>query len=384
MAREDRVKIIQEIEKARGSRVITYICSDRPGLGANIAEDAVWPMYDCLRATTAGKKIELVDLFLYSREGSVEIPWRIISMLREYSERVAFLVPYKAHSAATMIALGCDEIVAGKKAELGPIDPALNIRDGGDGTAAQMEIRVEDVMSYVNFLREKAELTDQSALGQNIMALGNQITPTILGSIYRTHSHIRQVAEKLLKSHSEPLEKAQIKRIIEELAEKIYLHGHAVSRTEAASVGLPVVEPNDEIEALMWQLMEEYSDTLLLRSPVDADTVLGDEDEQTLADQVLAITESEPMTWAFTADLAFKRVREAPPAVNINIKFGIQLPDGLDQNEIPQELANQINQKLNDEVPRLVQEQVKGQSPVLKVQQSLKSASWKDVTAAGI
>jgi hypothetical protein len=96
------------------------------------------------------------------------------------------------------------------------------------------------------------------------------------------------------------------------------------------------------------------------------------------------MTESEPMTWAFTGDLAFKRLREAPPAVNINIKFGVQLPEGLDQNAIPQEIANQINQQLNNEVPRLVQEQVKSQSPEQNIQQSLKSASWKDVTADGI
>lgn len=36
------------------------------------------------------------------------------------------MVPYKAHSAATLIAIGCDEIVMGSKSELGPIDPALN------------------------------------------------------------------------------------------------------------------------------------------------------------------------------------------------------------------------------------------------------------------
>jgi len=47
-----------------------------------------------------------IDLFLYSRGGDVSVPWRIVTMIREFCDEFCVLIPYKAHSAATMIALG--------------------------------------------------------------------------------------------------------------------------------------------------------------------------------------------------------------------------------------------------------------------------------------
>jgi ClpP class serine protease len=79
-------------------------------------------MYDHIRDLPKSSRI---DLFLYSRGGAIEVPWRMITMLREHCNHLSVLIPYRALSAATLIALGCDEIVMGGKAELGPIDPAL-------------------------------------------------------------------------------------------------------------------------------------------------------------------------------------------------------------------------------------------------------------------
>ena len=112
--REVRQLLIEAIQTARQSHVITYFVGDRPGVPAQIGEDAVRPMYEHLRAIGTGR-VPRIDLFLYSRGGAIEVPWRIISMLREYGDEINVLVPYKAHSAATLIALGADHIVMGKK-----------------------------------------------------------------------------------------------------------------------------------------------------------------------------------------------------------------------------------------------------------------------------
>lgn len=49
-------------------------------------------------------------------------------MFREYSKQGSFsvLTPYRAHSAATVISLGADEIIMTEKSELGPIDITLD------------------------------------------------------------------------------------------------------------------------------------------------------------------------------------------------------------------------------------------------------------------
>ena len=78
-----RREIIRQIQENRGSIVITYFTSDRRFANANIAEDAVRPLYEHLLVSG---NVEKIDLFLYSRGGDVSVPWRIISMARQFCD----------------------------------------------------------------------------------------------------------------------------------------------------------------------------------------------------------------------------------------------------------------------------------------------------------
>ena len=217
-SRENRIKIIEKLEKLRKSKLLVYVTSDRRPIGARIAEDAVRPMYDHLLAfqNHSSQPLENLDLFVYSRGGDVSVPWRIISMLREFSKNISILVPYKAYSATTMIALGTDKIVMGKKAELGPIDPTLVKTSLSETSAPPQEISVEDVSSYISFMKERVNLNDQEALSKVVSLLANHITPLALGSVNRQYSHIRLVAKKLLTSRNEKIDDSKVNSIIDE------------------------------------------------------------------------------------------------------------------------------------------------------------------------
>jgi len=148
-----RITKIEALEKARASKVIVYFMGDRQPFGTRIAEDAVRPLYEHLLNLDFGSvNSKVVDLFLYSRGGDVSVPWRIATMVREFCERFNVLIPYKAHSAATLLSLGADSIVMGKKAELGPIDPTLVKTTVGEAALPQQEISVEDVNSFLSFV----------------------------------------------------------------------------------------------------------------------------------------------------------------------------------------------------------------------------------------
>ena len=67
-----------------------------------------------------------VDVLLHSPGGSPEATERIVELLRTRFEKVCFLIPHSAYSAATMLALSGDEIVLHRSASLGPIDPQIN------------------------------------------------------------------------------------------------------------------------------------------------------------------------------------------------------------------------------------------------------------------
>lgn len=381
MPRADREQLIRKIEELRRSRVLAYICSDRPGAAAQIGEDAVRPMYDHVRQIG---HVERIDLYLYSRGGAVEVPWRIVSMLREHCDRLGVLIPYRAQSAATLMALGCDQVVMGAKAELGPIDPAFSFVKNESGTAVQEEIRVEDVMAYVEFLREKASLTDAAGLAANVRVLPEKLAPWTIGSIYRTHAHIRAVARKMLSTHKDRVEDERIDAIVETLAEKIYSHGHAIARTEAEQLGLRVVRPSEDLEDAMWRLLEAYEAMMKMRQPLDHDTILGPAADEAEEMVTLAAIESVPSTWAFQGTLRLRRVRGAPASVNINLNLGVQLPPGIDPAAVPQEIVNQLVQQVQQRVPDIVTEQTRRQSPVLRTEGGLQGGAWKDVTTEGI
>src|SRR3990167_3105513 len=115
-----KIYLIKKIEASRGSKVITYITSDRQGpVNARVAMDIIPFVSQQLRKIG---KVSKIDLFLYTAGGDTMVPWRLVSMIREYCDTFSVLVPYKAHSAGTMIALGADEIVMNDLSEISPID----------------------------------------------------------------------------------------------------------------------------------------------------------------------------------------------------------------------------------------------------------------------
>ena len=53
-----RQREIEEIERIRGSRVITYVTGDRNPVSARIGDDAVRPFFDVLRELDAAEQID--------------------------------------------------------------------------------------------------------------------------------------------------------------------------------------------------------------------------------------------------------------------------------------------------------------------------------------
>lgn len=373
-----RKDLIKQIQSLRSSKAIVYFTGDRQLVGARIAEDAVRPLYEHLLSVGKSAKI---DLFLYSRGGDVSVPWRIISMFREFCEELAVLVPYKAHSAATLLSMGADKIIMGKKAELSPIDPTLVKMMVGETAGPPQEISVEDVNSYISFMRERANINDQSALAQVVSLLANNLTPLTLGSVNRQNSHIRLVARKLLTSRKEKLGEAKISSIIETLTEKIYSHGHAIGRKEAQEIGLSIETPDEQFETAIWKLYLEYEKLLKLNEPIDPLVTLAGKEEEHLKDIPIAIIESENKLHIFNTQIDIKRRRQVPSSPQININMGLNLPPDIRPENIPQQVQQIIQQMINQlpqEIQRLVQQEIVRQSPEVGIDIRVYGGKWQE------
>ncbi len=371
-----RKDIIKQIQEKRGSKVIVYFTGDRQMAMARIAEDAVRPLYDHLQ--TIGKTPK-IDLFLYSRGGNVSVPWRIITMFREFCDELSVIIPYKAYSATTLISLGADSIIMGKKAELGPIDPTLEKNSLAENAGPPAQISVEDVKSFISFIRERGHITDQAALAQVICMLANQITPLTLGSVNRTNSHIRLVARKLLTARKEKLEEAKIHSIIETLTEKMYSHGHGIGRKEAMEIGLPIIIPDNDLETIIWQLYLEYEQLLKLNDPIDPITTLIDKEQKHFSDVTIGILESENLLHAIKIQMDIKKRRQVPPNPQINLNLSLSLPPTIKPEDIPQQsqqILQQMIQQVSQSVPLIVQNEIIKQSPEIGVDTRAYGAKW--------
>lgn len=384
MTVEKRKELIANIQESRKSKLLVYFTGDRQPIPSRIAEDAVRTLYKhLLNSIGYESKVKSIDLFLYSRGGDVSVPWRIVTMIREFCEEFNVLIPYKAHSATTMISLGADQIIMGRKAELGPIDPTL-VRAISDTTLPPPEISVEDVSSFISFIRERANISDQNALAQVVSQLANQITPLTLGSVNRQYSHIRLVARKLLTSRKEKIEESKIGNIIEALTEKMYSHGHAIGRKEALELGLPIAKNDVKLEKLIWNLYEEYEGYLHINEPIDPELLFVERnvDEFTEGPIPLAIIESENKTDVFEIYCNFRRKRQIPSNPQINVNIGLNMPPGIETTKIPQEVQQLLQQLLNqisNSLPQIIQQEINRQSPIVGIEGKNYGAKWREL-----
>lgn len=246
-----RKQLIKQIEDLRGSKVLTYVTSNRENITSDIESDDIEHFRKHLDEICT--KCKEIDLFLFSYGGEIEAAWELVSLLREYNVNFNVLIPYHARSAATMIAMGAKEIIMGKMASLGPIDPTIRIRGGELGG---MQISVSDIDSFEDFLREEYQVTDPEDKMEALKMLGENVSPVLLGKAYRNYLETRKDAQKLLQHHINNPKK--IKKIVQLFIKDISTHNHSISRPEAKQAGLNVIYPDKKLETLMWDLYKEY------------------------------------------------------------------------------------------------------------------------------
>jgi len=309
----ERKNLIQQIEGLRNSKVITYLTGDREGpVKAQIGRDII-PVIS-KQLGLIGKTFN-IDLFLYSTGGDTMVPWRLVSMIREYCDTFSILVPYKAHSAATMIALGADEIVMNDLSELSPIDPSTtNLFNPQDPLNPQkrIPISVEDVMAYFDLVKNKFGIKDEVELAHifnKFVESNPQIHPLALGNVNRIHNLIRVLAKRLLKSHKTPIKEEEIDEIVDYFTEKLYSHQYFIGRKEAKEdLGLTTVVYADEILAkAMADLYEDYAKEMKLGVMWNPENELGINVSQVKKDYKIAFIESQQLSNYFEFSLDYHR-----------------------------------------------------------------------------
>ena len=270
----ERKALYEEIEATRGHPLIAYVTSSRANAHAQMAPDVIPRIAEQVRSVPPDH--DTVDLLIVSNGGDPTVAWRIVSMLRERFSIVGVLLPFSAFSAATLLALGADEVVMHPFANLGPVDMQLTQRrrvHGPDGhpTGEVEEITFgsEDVRHFLEFLRADVGITDQAPLEKAFELAIRDVGAIAVGSAKRGTNLALSMGEKLLGLHMD--DKNQAKAIAESFNSAFYHHGYPVGRREAAEAGLHVTKAEDiGLDDALWRVWTDVSADMEMDSPFDA------------------------------------------------------------------------------------------------------------------
>lgn len=266
MSYTKRKALLNQISEKRGREIIAYVTSIRPGMSANMAGDSIIPIIEQIEKIPEDKKE--IDFLIISNGGDPITSLRIMSLLRERFSKISVLLPYVAYSAATILALGADEIIMHPYSNLGPVDPQLTVFHNNErGIRENVQFSSEDLRNYVDFIKSDVGITDQEHLVSAVQPLLKDVGTLPIGTAKRSQQLSLTLSEKMLSWHFK--DSAKIKTISKALNSSYYHHGYAVGRKEAKLIGLPITIPDKQLQDLLWEIWKDYSEEMKCNKSFD-------------------------------------------------------------------------------------------------------------------
>jgi hypothetical protein len=263
-----RAELIERLETLRGRPLISVITSTRTGYSWSLADDLIPVIYKHLEQLRAERDCEQLDLYLHTNGGDTTFPWRLMSLLREFAKKgVDLLVPHRCFSAGTLVALGADKVVMHPMGVLGPTDTMINGPfNPTDPEGEPLPIPVEDVLSYIEWVKADVGIRHEDELVRALGYLTETVQPLALGTVKRSTLQSKMIGAKLLNIRSEAVDQHHAEEIVSTLAQRLFYHGHPISRTEARDdLHMKWVDDApDHIAAAMWDLYESYAEDMQL------------------------------------------------------------------------------------------------------------------------
>jgi len=249
---EERVFLIERLEKLRNSKVLVYF-SYTP-----LDDKILVPLYKQLKEIGHTKKIDLV---LHSYGGAVDTPYKVVMLIREFCDEFAVIVPFVAKSAASMLVLGADEVVMGPISELGPIDPLVK-----HPVYKDLLVPVQAVWHCLDyFQRSIINSPDPEVAAFMVTPLLNKLDPWLIGDYEKTIKASWQYAEALLSRYMLKDDIDRVQNVTQALTEGYFSHGYPIGRQEAQELGLKVTEAHDELWDVIWKLYLGYEELFKAR-----------------------------------------------------------------------------------------------------------------------
>ena len=324
MAAAERKELILQLEEQLQCRVIVLVTGDRQGMETKLAGDVLSLVSEHLSGLGFTKRLAL---FLYTPGGDTIAAWGLVNLLRQYCEHLLILVPFRALSAGTLIALDADDLLLGKHGLLSPIDPSVNspynpaMEGAPPGSRQLLPVSVEDVSGFLDLAREEVGIKSEEIMVEVLKLLAAKIHPLALGAVYRAREQSGDLALRLLARHVK--DKGKAKTIVDRLTKELPTHSYLIGRNEASEeIGLTVTPIDDATEVTMWHLYKQYEEWLQLTQPTSPDLDLAEEQAKRMRyDRAAVETVRDGVLHqhVFVSHVHLQRVTVPAPGLNVPV-----------------------------------------------------------------
>ena len=196
-----------------------------------------------------------IYLFIKSSGGNGQASLRLVNLLRQYSDEIVAMVPLECASAATMIALGANEIHMGPMAYLTSVDTSLtHALSPIDRDNDRTSVSLDELNRVVKLWQAQGVEGGDNPYEQ----LFQYVHPLVIGAVDRAESLSIMLCKELLAYHISDEETAD--RIAGTLNSKYPSHGYPILFEEVRRLGLKVNRLSAEINTLLLELNELYSE----------------------------------------------------------------------------------------------------------------------------
>jgi len=240
--------VIERLASTLGEPVFTYWNSTK----GSICQNDVIGLYALLR--NAGK-LDRLSLFLKSDGGSGQAALRMVNLLRRYVDHLTILAPLECQSAATMLALGADRILMGPLAHLSAVDTSLtHDLSPIDRDNDRVSVSNDELLRVIRLWTEQAK--DSTA--NPYEALFPYVHPLVIGAVDRSSALSTRICEEILSYHIDDMTKAR--EISNTLNSGYPSHSYPITLREAKRIGLNVEPMDENVNAMLSELNEIYSE----------------------------------------------------------------------------------------------------------------------------
>lgn len=218
-----RQLLMSDIEAITGRHLVVYFANCLTNEGSISGNDDV-PFAELI-TPYANKP---VDLLIETNGGATDATEKLCGFLRLTTPDLRVIVPRRAKSNGTVIALCGQEILMGPQSELGPIDPSIG------GVPAEFIVKAKDKWHPVEYEYAQVARKQTRKLAKHLLSTG------------------------MMSGFNEQ----EINKTIETLATKdvYHSHGSSIDAQEAKRINLVVTyhDPNNELWQRIWLLRCMY------------------------------------------------------------------------------------------------------------------------------